>query len=342
VRLFKRQSKVERLRAKGDLDSLAAILARERFVLDEDGVVLDLDAPAKLEATQAVASLDRAGSVDALASALSSPAEPVRLAALEALGGSDDGRVVDILASAVGTERDARDAHGRSGALKGLLARDDVSAVVLASALVERDDDLVIDVEQKAVLDELLAHADHEEAATVTAGLIRGLSSGDQRTGARCAELLVSIGERAVEPVIAALQRPEARGEAARILGRLRDSRAVTPLLECLDGDASGTRAAAAWALGEIGHPSAVEALTASAQDPVYEVRAAVSLALNKFGNVAVLVHLTSLLGGAGLNAEAIGDQRATALPPGPRAAPDTAGRVVALGRLVRESLGLG
>jgi HEAT repeat protein len=63
-------------------------------------------------------------------------------------------------------------------------------------------------------------------------------------------------------------EKPERRLEAASTLGKLRDSRAVEPLIAVLKKDRNAAvRARAAWALGWIENPRAVEPLIAALND---------------------------------------------------------------------------
>lgn len=101
---------------------------------------------------------------------------------------------------------------------------------------------------------------------------------------AQYAAALSQAGDmRPVEPLISALRHDDAkiRLEAARALGKLRDPRAIEPLIGVLQGDAdSSVRAAVAGILGELGDPRAIKPLIATLKkganasaDPIYPPR---------------------------------------------------------------------
>jgi HEAT repeat protein len=72
----------------------------------------------------------------------------------------------------------------------------------------------------------------------------------------------------------------DARGAAARTLGKWKDRASVTGIVECLHDAQDRRRAQAATALGDIGDPSAVPALIEALGDPVGVVREAARRAL--------------------------------------------------------------
>ena len=288
---------MEKLRRRGDVEALSKILQRRDFVRAKDGTLLDLDADKKVEAAEALGSFGEEPTTAALLPGLSSPVVWSRLAVLSALGARPEPEAGEALLAVIGSPQDARDELGRSGALQALLRREDVSALRLVQALLGGQDDLAIDDEHKATVEALLSR-DEDRTATdaVTAELLDGLGNPDQGTRTRSQQLLVSLEGRAVDPAIEALQRPEARAQAAIVLGHLRDARAVPALLDALADEAPPVRVAAAWALGEVRDPSAIQQLTIATGDVAYEVRVTAGAAINKFGNVAVLAQVTALL----------------------------------------------
>ncbi|TAJ44300.1 HEAT repeat domain-containing protein [Methanofollis fontis] len=68
-------------------------------------------------------------------------------------------------------------------------------------------------------------------------------------------------------------ERPEYRWGAADALGRLRDARAVDPLIAAMDDPDPRVRKKAAWALGQIGDARGQRALLAAFRDPDENVR---------------------------------------------------------------------
>jgi hypothetical protein len=99
-------------------------------------------------------------------------------------------------------------------------------------------------------------------------GLLRQLGSSDPGESSRAA---AELGERgdpsAVGWLIAALGHPHARIAAVIALGKLRDERAVEPLIAVLR-DSSGPSSDAARALAAIGSPRALKAVA----DEIYSV----------------------------------------------------------------------
>ncbi len=253
-----------------------------------------------------------------------------------------------MLGDTLGSPADVQDELGRSVALQSLLRREDVSGRDIAAVLTRRRDGFAVNLEHKAALATVVQGESEEGVRAITSELVQGMTDSDEGRRTRSRELLVSLGERAVGPMIAAMDRPEARQEAAIVLGRLRDARAVRRLVQSLGDEAPGVRAASAWALGEIRDPVAIEPLAPLTRDPSYEVRSAASDAVNEFGNVAVLAHVTSLLRPVIKELERANPSAdLPALPPGPNgplstpAEPGAAKSRGAIARLVRERLGI-
>jgi HEAT repeat protein len=117
--------------------------------------------------------------------------------------------------------------------------------------------------------------------ALAVPALVAALEESDLRPYA--ASALATLGdERAVEPLIEALQQPswDYRWEAAEGLGKLRAEAAVGPLLQALQDRDAGVRAMAAWSLGEIGDERARPALEHAGQDEDADAREAARKAL--------------------------------------------------------------
>jgi len=87
-------------------------------------------------------------------------------------------------------------------------------------------------------------------------GLIWALASESMCFEA--ANTLISMGSKAVEPLLAALkfENWKVRGNAAWTLGKIGDARAVGALVEALGDDVPEVRATAGRALMNIGEPS--------------------------------------------------------------------------------------
>jgi HEAT repeat protein len=83
-------------------------------------------------------------------------------------------------------------------------------------------------------------------------------------------EVLIKFGSSAVEYIIPALKNEEifVRSTAIEALGRIGDTRAVTPLIQALDDEDRNVRKSAAEALGEIKDVKALEPLIRLLNDP--------------------------------------------------------------------------
>ena len=92
--------------------------------------------------------------------------------------------------------------------------------------------------------------------------------------------VLVKIGESAVEPLIHALK--SKCGNAALALGKIGDKRAVEPLIRALNDEKRYVRECAAEALGELRDERAIKPLTRVLNDEDEQVREAAKNALEK------------------------------------------------------------
>lgn len=89
---------------------------------------------------------------------------------------------------------------------------------------------------------------------------------------------------------------PELRWVAAKALGRLRDARALEPLIEALKGEDHILRWHAATALGEIGDSRAVECLIHVLGDEDEDAAKRAAEALGRIGDGAAVEHLIPFL----------------------------------------------
>ena len=145
----------------------------------------------------------------------------------------------------------------------------------------------------------------------------------DNRTspGEQAASALVSIGSRAVQPLLRTLKSPSwiARRHAAWALGALDDRRAGAPLIEVLADQEPAVREQAAWALGALDEPAAVSALVTALKDQSPKVRSQSAWALGAIDDRravdALVQSLADTEGGVRAQASwalgAIGDSRA-------------------------------
>jgi HEAT repeat protein len=117
--------------------------------------------------------------------------------------------------------------------------------------------------------------------------LVSLLGKHDQAISARIAAICIEMGPRTAPLLIRSLRdgSPKARFWSARILGEIRDPRAVRSLGDALlDADAE-VRSSSAWALGEIGERATAPLLEPLLRDPVWYVRAHAAESLGKLGD---------------------------------------------------------
>lgn len=95
-------------------------------------------------------------------------------------------------------------------------------------------------------------------------------------------------GDEAVRALINTLRNDHedliTRGRAAMMLGKLRDTRAVSPLIQALDAPGFKTPIYAAEALGKIGDPRAIEPLLTALDSNNATLRQVVQEALQRLG----------------------------------------------------------
>lgn len=127
--------------------------------------------------------------------------------------------------------------------------------------------------------------------------LIVALQTDDRRAHTLVVDDLVRIGSAAVEPLLAALEDPNAnvRAGAARALGKIGDIRALGSLIFRLRVDADAeVRKSAVWAM-HLGGTRAVEPLIEALHDSDEWVRFGAAIVLSKIGEGAVEPLITAL-----------------------------------------------
>ena len=102
----------------------------------------------------------------------------------------------------------------------------------------------------------------------------------------RVAEIIMTLGAHATEPILAILGNPSANPNslaiAARVAGSLRIHRAAHPLQILLGHEVPNVRLNALRSLASIGEHSVVTAIAGLAEDPSWEVRSGVMHALGR------------------------------------------------------------
>ncbi len=129
--------------------------------------------------------------------------------------------------------------------------------------------DLENDIKMRAILSELRdVNKDQRRTAVMKLGMV----GGEQAVRA-----LINIVENSQEDLIV-------RGRAAMMLGKLKDGRAVSPLIRALDAPGFLTPYHAALSLGKIGDPRAIDALLEVADKGQDKQREAALQALRDLG----------------------------------------------------------
>ena len=95
---------------------------------------------------------------------------------------------------------------------------------------------------------------------------------------------------------IAGSMNPEERAAALRVLGELKDSRALPILVEALKNPQPSVRGAAAAALGDLGMPEAVPELKVMLKDKIPAVRTSSAVSLGELGDKSAIPALKEAL----------------------------------------------
>ncbi|MBV9213154.1 MAG: HEAT repeat domain-containing protein [Actinobacteria bacterium] len=277
---------VEKLARKGNIEGLVRALRYEDIVRDREGRLIDLGATVRAAAARSLALLDSPKATNALVQALSDPLEAVRMAAIRGLREHGGNNAAERLMAAVAGWTRPEYAAAREDALEAVMVLEHPETLRLTTgAMMMRDTEL--DDRDLAVVRRLAgATSDADVRATIgdLVGRLRE-SSANERTR----RVLITLAPHSVDALIEALDDKRTRRDAALALGPIHDSRAVPALSSMLlDSAADDVRAAAAWALGEIRHPSAIEALLVATGDDDYDVRTAAADSFDKLGNAAI------------------------------------------------------
>ncbi len=117
--------------------------------------------------------------------------------------------------------------------------------------------------------------------------LVSLLGKHDQAISARIAAICIEMGPRTAPLLIRSLRdgSPKARFWSARILGEIRDPRAIRSLGDALLDSDSEVRSASTWALGQIGERGTAPLLEPLLRDPLWYVRAHAAESLGKLGD---------------------------------------------------------
>jgi HEAT repeat protein len=290
----------------------------------------DSDFVARWSAAEVLGDIRDQRAVEPLIATLNDPRQTVRRTAIEALGKIGDVRALIPIAKVLQLKNaDGLDFLMNSVIIRALgnigepaidelirmLKMDDVTLRIFATmsleqigqpatnALIATLDYPATWTRQAAV--ELLGSM---KAVEATDPLIKLMTCGDLLVEETAVDALIEIGEPAVAPLIPRLgdRNLEMRIKAAQTLGKIRDQRAIEPLLRVLKDrgeendrkrkEEATVRAAAAEALGNIGDRRVEGALREAIKQDRFLIQIMATVALAQFGDNDALDTIHSLI----------------------------------------------
>jgi HEAT repeat protein len=241
-------------------------------VSSEAGKLKDADAAIRQKAAEALGRSESRRAVERLIAALDDPEPGVQGSAATALGEIKDPRAVQPLMAAV------------------------KAAVKYGEAKKGPDDVYSITEEQRQRLDVAQKAAEALGNLGVPALEVLMTAFKDKDLSGYASTALVKMGAPAVDALIAEVRDPHSAVSlgAVEALGKIKDARAVPPLIEALR--VKDLQWNAAYALGEIKDPRAVEPLIAALQNKDAEFREEVALVLGEIKDPRADAALTAAL----------------------------------------------
>lgn len=293
--LRQRAPNVDGLVNDADYVSLVRAARYQDVVEVGDNELADLGVPVREAAVLALGDLEDIGHY-AIADALADPFDEVRLAAVEALRRRSE---FEVLCTALASWSPAAGGRARGAAIEALFAlRAKGSSLCLTTAVLMNPEHNSSAGGDGALVRAMLETEAQEGAwIEVVAHLIEALSVPDSVIRSRAENLLVTLAPASVERLIEELARGSARARAASTLGAIKDQRAVEPLIASLEEPDAAVRAAACQALGELQDPVAVVPLMRRTRDGEHAVRAAAGAALDRLGSIALIFGLAAVVG---------------------------------------------
>ena len=295
MRIFdKRKPNVKALARKGDVDGLIKAAGHTELIRGPDGRTVDVGAPIREEALFALRDVapDRAG--DLFVAALGDSSDRVRTAAVVALYEWGES---ERLAEAVAT-LPAASGKAHATAVEALFRLHNAgSSSRLADALVRRRDDHPLSEQEQALVPALLRAEERPEAAgEVVQLLISALGHEREIVVERAETLLVRLGPPSIEALVRELAGGTTPHRAAALIGEIKGSLALQPLVAALSHPDARVRGESCSALGKLRDPAAVEPLLQATRDPEHNVRVLAMAALDGMGTVAIAVSIAALL----------------------------------------------
>jgi HEAT repeat protein len=288
---------LERLRDRGDVRRLVAVLDAHDWVLDRDGVLVDFAVAKRIEAVRALATIDDPSAEEGVTRALQDDDPRVRREAVEGLAPAPSMRAAKALARALARWRNPASERARQAALDLLVQlADEINAVEYTQTLVETRTDESLRDEERSAVSRLFAADSGPVAEVFARELVQRLEAGDTVERRLVQDTLVAMGSTSVGPLLSVLDDPVRRHAAAAALGPIRDPRAVPALIDLLSHGPQDIRPTAARALGAIRDPRALEALVRASGDPRTDLRDAALEALDQMRGVAGMLGVAELV----------------------------------------------
>jgi HEAT repeat protein len=295
MRIFnKRKPNVKALASAGDVDGLIKAAGHTELVRGHDGRSVDVGAQIREQALFALVHVAPDRARDLFVVALGDSSDRVRTAAVVALYQSGES---ERLAEAV-VRLPAASGEARAVAVEALFRLHNAgSSRRLADALVRRPDDHPLSEEEEELVPALIRAEERPEAAREVVQLLIS-ALGDERdiVVERAEALLVRLGHLSADALVRELAVGTAPHTAAALLGEIKPSLGLQPLLEALSHPDARVRGESCSALGKLRDPAAVEPLLQATRDPEHEVRVLAMAALDGMGTVAVAVIIAALL----------------------------------------------
>jgi HEAT repeat protein len=310
-----RRPNIGRLKRRGDLDGLVAALEHRDYARTRDGEIVEIGAPVREAAVEALADFNAPQVLEGLYAALRDPDAGVRGYAIARLAGRDEPEVAELLARAV-VDWPAGDPAGVDAAWTALagLNRETGVAPLVIRALLEADGDLpAYGVLIYATLDASPSQAADEDE--ILRLLVQAVSGPDPDRAARAGVMLGWLRDRSL-PALLSVVREGSSKEATLALARTRDRSATPALIRLLTSEDVELRRAAARGLAELRDPRAVQELVRASDDEDYDVRCAAIDAVNRLGGVAVILGVAATIDSHFASMDATGTQRAELPPP--------------------------
>ena len=298
MRFFERRKpNVKSLAKAGKVDGLVEASQYRDILPGDEGVPLDAGAPIREQAILALGEAsgngDREMIVKRVTHALADPVDRVKCAAVMTLYRLEEaGPLAEAVAMLPSGEGQAR-----VMAIRSLIAlRAPGSSAQLAESLLYQDGELALG----ETADVVVTLADEEgtpDASTeLTKLAVAALGHERAVVAFRAEELLERLGPVSLDLLVDELMNGPASARAAAVLGRMKDSRALGPLVAALKHPDPRTRSHSCAALGYLRDPAAAEALLAATRDSEYEVRVSAGEAVDRLGTPAIVVSIATLL----------------------------------------------